>query len=44
MVGVIIGTNPYNEQENFIMYQIDFQKPLAVHFIGIGGYNRNKSV
>lgn len=37
MVGVIIGTNPYNEQENFIMYQIDFQKPLAVHFIGIGG-------
>lgn len=37
MVRVIIGTNPYNEQENIIMYQIDFQKPLAIHFIGIGG-------
>lgn len=26
-----------NEQENNTMYQIDFKKPIAVHFIGIGG-------
>ena len=26
-----------NEQENNTMYQIDFKKPMAIHFIGIGG-------